>query len=87
MCDTMDIGSGMDQPMMGDYPVEVVRAPLPTSRPGVLTSLGVDVQLLAQSIVYCSIVLCGLLVAVPVGVTSVSQYLSSIRNTNSLVDV
>ena len=68
--------SGMDQPMInGDCPGEY-RSPAntPPRKAGLLSSLGIDMQLLAQSIVYCSIVLCGLLVAVPLGVTSVSTH-------------
>ena len=38
-----------------------------------LSTLGVDIQLLAQTIIYYSTALFGLLVAIPVGITTVSK--------------
>ncbi len=35
--------------------------------------LGIDVQLVAQTVIYYSIILFGLLIAVPVGLTTVSH--------------
>ena len=40
-----------------------------------MPNLGVDVQLVAQTVIYYSIVLFGLLIAVPVGLTTVSTLL------------
>jgi len=69
--------SGMDQPMITGGCGDIVVSPgnghvHQRSHSGLhgLSNLGLDMQLLSQSIVYCSIVLCGLLISVPVGVTS-----------------
>lgn len=74
--------SGMDQPMIdGGCSDLQIRTPGSGGHGGQrtghhvfgLSNLGLDMQLLSQSIVYCSIVLCGLLISVPIGVTSVSK--------------